>query len=127
MRFNLKSMSFEDLVALRDNLEQVISQKATAARQELEEKLAALESLTGVRRGPKRRGVLAGTKVAPKFHNPRDRSQTWSGRGRTPLWLQAMLKQGHKLEEFAIRATAAIVKPAAKRTKGKKRGPKKAK
>ena len=126
MRLNLKSMSFEDLVVLRGNVEELISQKATAARRELEEKLAALENLTGVSRGPKRRGVLAGTKVAPKYHNPKDRSQTWSGRGRTPLWLQAMLKQGHKLEEFAIRATAAIVRPAAKRTKGK-RGPKKAK
>ena len=126
MRFNLKSMPFEDLVALRDNVEQLISRKAMTARRELQEKLAALENLTGPIRAPKRRGVLAGTKVAPKYRNTRDKSQTWSGRGRTPLWLQAMLKQGHRLEEFAIRATAAIAKPTAKRTKGK-RGPKKAK
>jgi DNA-binding protein H-NS len=122
MRFNLKSMSFEDLIELRSTVEQMISRKAMSAKRELQDKLAALESLTGSSNGQKkRRGVLTGTKVAPKYRNPKDRSQTWSGRGRTPLWLQAMIKQGHKVEEFAIRKNAAAhAKPAAKRSRGKK-------
>jgi len=121
MRSNLKSMSFEDLIELRGTLEQMISQKAMSAKRELQDKLAALESLTISSNGQKkRRGVLSGTKVAPKYRNPKDRSQTWSGRGRTPLWLQAMIKQGHKVDEFAIRSAAAEAKPAAKRSRGKK-------
>jgi DNA-binding protein H-NS len=29
-------------------------------------------------------------------------SETWAGRGVRPRWLQAALKDGHKIEEFAI-------------------------
>jgi DNA-binding protein H-NS len=122
MRFKLKTMSFEDLIELRGSVEEMISRKAISAKRELQDKLTALENLTGSSIGvKKRRGVLSGTKVAPKYRNPKDRSQTWSGRGRTPLWLQAMMKQGHKIEEFAIRNNAAAqAKPAAKRSRGKK-------
>jgi DNA-binding protein H-NS len=122
MAFKLKSMSFEDLIELRGSVEEMISRKAMSAKRELQDKLAALENLTGPSTGTKkRRGVLSGTKVAPKYRNPKDRSQTWSGRGRTPLWLQAMIKQGHKVEEFAIRTHAAAeAKPAAKHSRGKK-------
>jgi len=122
MRLNLKSMSFDDLVALRHGVERMISQRADTAKRELQAKLAALENLTGMPIMKKRRGVLMGTKVAPKYRNPKDRSQTWSGRGRTPLWLQAMIKQGHKVDEFAIRKNAAAhAKPTAKRSRGKKK------
>ncbi len=29
---------------------------------------------------------LAGRKIAPKYRNPKDKEQTWTGRGRMPLW-----------------------------------------
>jgi len=122
MRFNLKSMSFDDLIQLRHGVEEMISQKATSAKRELQAKLEELDNLTGSAApvAKKRRGVLAGTKVAPKYRNPKNRTQTWSGRGRTPLWLQAMIKQGHKIDEFAIRSAAAHAKPTTKRSRGKK-------
>lgn len=38
-----------------------------------------------------------------KYANPRKKSQTWTGRGRRPLWLKrAMKKPGAKLETFAV-------------------------
>jgi DNA-binding protein H-NS len=131
MRFNLKSMSFDDLIALRDNVAQTISRKAKSAKRELQAKLAAIDDLAGAGRGGKRRGRppgsgRAGRKVAPKYRNPKNRSETWSGRGRMPLWLQGMVKQGHKREEFAIgRGAAAQTKPATKR--GRRRKARKAK
>jgi DNA-binding protein H-NS len=39
--------------------------------------------------GQKRRGS-----VAPKYRNPADPSQTWSGRGRQPRWFKAALRKG---------------------------------
>jgi DNA-binding protein H-NS len=109
----LKAMSFDDLVTLRDNVVQLISTKAASARRELEAKLAAIEgfgmggsggsSVGGAKRGPKPRGSkLKGRKVPPKYRNPKNRAETWAGRGATPRWLRAMLKSGHKIEEFAI-------------------------
>ena len=101
----LKSMSFDDLVALRDNVVRVISDKASSTRRELEARLAAIDGL-GVgegRRGPKGRGSkLKGRKIAAKYRNPKNRSETWAGRGATPRWLRALLKSGHKRDEFAI-------------------------
>src|SRR5690348_14811717 len=103
---NLRTMSFDDLVTLRENVVRVISDKAAATRRELEQKLAAIEGLGlsyGTKRGPKARGSkLKGRKVAPKYRNPQNRSETWAGRGATPRWLRALLKNGRKLEEFAI-------------------------
>src|ERR1700757_206178 len=81
----LKSMSFDDLVALRDNVLRLISDKAASARRELEAKLSALEGLGiggrgGAKRGPKPRGSkLKGRKVPPKYRNPKNRSETWAG------------------------------------------------
>src|SRR5262249_41511666 len=103
----LKSMSFDDLVALRDNVVRMITDKAASARRELEAKLSAIDGLGitggGAKRGPKPRGSkLKGRKVPPKYRNPKNRAETWAGRGATPRWLRAYMKSGHKLEEFAI-------------------------
>jgi DNA-binding protein H-NS len=71
----------------------------------LREKMAALaaesglslEDIMGSTRGGKRGSV------APKYRNPEDPSQTWSGRGRMPIWLNEKLaKRGVKKEDFAI-------------------------
>jgi DNA-binding protein H-NS len=101
----LKTMSFEDLVALRDSVIRLISDKAASTRRDLEARLAAIDGLGmgGAKRGPKPRGSkLKGRKVAPKYRNPKNRAETWAGRGATPRWLRALLKSGHKLDEFAI-------------------------
>jgi DNA-binding protein H-NS len=105
----LKSMSFDDLVALRDNVLRLITDKAASARRELEAKLSAIEGLGmgigggGAKRGPKPRGSkLKGRKVPPKYRNPKNRAETWAGRGATPRWLRAYIKAGRKLEDFAI-------------------------
>ncbi len=53
-----------------------------------------------------RKNPRAGSPVAPKFRDP-ESGVTWSGRGRTPVWLAAYLEQGRKREEFAIVAQPA--------------------
>jgi DNA-binding protein H-NS len=49
-----------------------------------------------------RNSTLAGIKVKPKYRNPTNRTETWSGRGLRPRWLVAAMKGGKKLEDFAI-------------------------
>lgn len=41
------------------------------------------------------------SQVKPKYRSP-DGSETWSGRGKAPLWLRVLLDQGRKKEEFEI-------------------------
>src|SRR5215813_10005791 len=46
---------------------------------------------------------LAGRKLKPKYRNPANKTETWSGRGLQPRWLvAAMKKTGQKLDHFAI-------------------------
>ena len=51
-----------------------------------------------------KKGVLAGKKVAPKYRNPSNAEQTWTGRGVSPTWVQE-LKTAGKLDSALI-ATA---------------------
>jgi DNA-binding protein H-NS len=46
---------------------------------------------------------LAGRKVAPKYRNPADKTQTWTGRGRMPAWA-AELSEAGKLERALIKS-----------------------
>jgi DNA-binding protein H-NS len=42
-------------------------------------------------------------KVAPKYRDPNNRANTWTGRGRMPRWMVAATKGGKaKKEDFLI-------------------------
>ncbi|GHA85519.1 H-NS family nucleoid-associated regulatory protein [Cognatilysobacter bugurensis] len=62
----------------------------------------------GAPRGPKagkaaaRKSAAKGSKVAPKYRNPENPDETWSGRGKQPRWLAAYTGQGRSLDEFKI-------------------------
>lgn len=45
---------------------------------------------------------LKGQKVPPKYRNPANKNETWTGRGRQPKWVAAALKSGRKLDEMTI-------------------------
>jgi DNA-binding protein H-NS len=62
---------------------------------------AELMEHTAFARRKKRAAKVA--KVAPKYRNPDDRSQTWSGRGRQPRWFAAALKRGKTERSLLIK------------------------
>ncbi|QOY62371.1 H-NS histone family protein [Lysobacter sp. H21R4] len=41
-------------------------------------------------------------KVAPKYRNPENANETWTGRGRQPRWLTAFTDAGRNRDEFLI-------------------------
>ncbi len=49
-----------------------------------------------------RKSKLAGVKIPAKYRNPADRKQTWTGRGRMPLWAAELAEAG-TLESSLIR------------------------
>jgi DNA-binding protein H-NS len=51
----------------------------------------------------RRRSKLKGRKVKPKYRNPDNRSETWTGRGRMPVWMTAMVRKGKKPVDFLIK------------------------
>jgi DNA-binding protein H-NS len=95
---SLASMTLDALISLRDNAERMIRTRAAAERKAVEKQLSRLTGYVG---GGGRKSVK-GRKVAAKYRNPANKSETWAGRGARPRWLQAALKEGRKIEEFAI-------------------------
>lgn len=47
--------------------------------------------------------TASGKTIPPKYRNPTDPAETWTGRGRQAKWLAAKLAAGEKLESFLIR------------------------
>jgi DNA-binding protein H-NS len=122
-QMQLKSMSLDKLVTLRNQVEAVLSTKVVEERRALEAELSKLTRFTG---GSTRLKISGrGGAVAPKYRNPENPSETWAGRGLKPTWLTAAIKAGKKQEDFLI---AGASKAAATKAAPKKRGrPKKAK
>lgn len=102
---DLESMSIKELRELKDRIESIIPEKERAERQELKRKMAELAAEAGL----SLEDVLGGSgkgsrgKVAVKYRNPEDATQTWTGRGRQPKWLvEKLAKRGVKIEDFAV-------------------------
>src|SRR6478672_9212701 len=93
----LGSMSVEQLLQLRDDVGKELNRKST----ELRSQLARLGGEIAPGRG--RGSAMKGRKVPPKY---RDRAgNTWAGRGAKPRWLVDGIKEGKKLEDFAVEKT----------------------
>ena len=57
---------------------------------------------SGATKAATRKGRKLG-KVAPKYRNPANPSETWTGRGKHPRWMAEQLKKGKKPEDFLIK------------------------
>jgi len=86
---NLKGMDVDALLALRADIDKRLGQK----RSELEKQLSRLGAESGRAAGNFRT-------VPPKYRGPS--GETWAGRGARPRWLSALIRQGRKLDDFAI-------------------------
>ena len=54
----------------------------------------------------KRKAAKTGTtgrKVPPKYRNPNNSAETWTGRGRSPLWFSGLIDAGKSREDLLIR------------------------
>jgi len=105
---DVSNLSVSQLEELAVQVQKEIKRKKTQAKKSLiadMEKLAReagvslseLFALTTDKKSVKTKSV-----VAAKYRNPADFSQTWTGRGRQPLWLAALLAEGKGLEDFMI-------------------------
>lgn len=106
MQFDLEELSLPELKKLQKDVEKAIStfeeRKKAEARTELEAKAKELGfSLNQLLNDAPTKKKSA--PIKPKYRNPENPDQTWSGRGRKPNWLaDALANKGTNLEDFAI-------------------------
>lgn len=104
MANDLNSMSRKELIKLQKDVKKALStveareKKAAlaAAEKAAAEMGYSLTELTG------KGGKASGPKTPPKYRNPENPDQTWSGRGRRPDWIKAADKAGKSLDDFLI-------------------------
>ena len=97
----LDKMSSAELLKLEERIQAAIAAKRVEDAASTKEALRAmaekagfsLNDLFGKRGGRKGSGEV-------KFRNPKDTSQTWTGRGRKPNWLVDAVKKGAKIDTF---------------------------
>ena len=100
---DLEKMSKEELEQLKKDVDKAL--KTVDARQKAEAKRAAeqaareygfsLDELVAGQTGKGNKGVA-------KYANPADPTQTWTGRGRKPNWVNDALAAGKSLDDLAI-------------------------
>jgi len=104
-RTDLETMDFDELWLLHEELTKILSEKITTEKLQLERRLAQLnrvEQMDDIEGAPANRPRRKYPKVRPKYYNPSQPTEMWSGRGKQPRWLVAALKSGRKLEDFRI-------------------------
>ena len=107
MATNIDNMDLNELEALTKKTQQLIEQKK---KEKIDQAYAQLVDIAQdvdmtldqlIAHGQKKKSKPT-RKVAPRYRNPKDASQTWTGRGKQPRWVIDALAKGKKLDDLAI-------------------------
>ncbi len=90
-------MSLDDLWFLREQVTQALEKKLNEEKRKLEDRLALFGGKAAFE--TQRRPY---PQVLPKYRNPEQPAETWSGRGKKPAWVVGQLSSGKKLDDLAI-------------------------
>ncbi|WP_456639581.1 H-NS histone family protein [Bradyrhizobium sp. USDA 10063] len=91
-RNDLKSMSTDELWKFHEEVIFELDRKLKAEKTKLEQRQRLLHAADKRPYPP----------VSPKYRNPKNPTETWSGRGNQPRWLGALIQAGRRLDEFLI-------------------------
>ena len=103
-KMNLEKMSLDELKALQKDVQSAIAGFEKRKRADAKKAIEAVAKEHGMTLNE----ILGGSgksgraPAAAKYRNPRDASQTWSGRGRQPQWFKAAIAAGKKPESLEI-------------------------
>jgi len=86
-----------------------LAKEAGLTASDITHALSSGKSVKAGKAAPKvaKKGALAGKKVAPKYRNPANPEQTWTGRGVSPTWVQS-LKAAGTLDSALIAHTVTV-------------------
>ena len=111
MKLDLKGLSRKELEKLQKDVEKALARvnkkELKVARDEAAKVMAKHGfSLTDLGSAPARapRGTAKPkSKAAPKYANPADPNQTWTGKGRQPTWFKDGIAEGKTPESMEIK------------------------
>ena len=106
MGIDLKNLSSHELAQVIENAQNALAEKQKSERRAVMAKIKELADSIGItvsfQEGQRTVSSRKGSKVAAKYRNPHNPSETWTGRGVRPRWLQAQLDSGRSIDDFKI-------------------------
>ncbi len=108
MKPDLSNLSVEELKRLQLEAEALIESKKDQAVEDAYNQIIAIAENVGLsieqilEMGAQKRKQTTRKSVEPRYRNPSNVEETWTGRGKQPRWLVAELEKGAKLEDFLI-------------------------
>ncbi|MCW1931281.1 H-NS histone family protein [Pararhodobacter zhoushanensis] len=101
---NLESLSLKELKQLQKDVDAAITEFKDRERKKALAEVEAFAKERGLSPSDLSELTSKRTRKAavPKYANPADDSQTWTGRGRRPRWIEAALAEGKSLEDMTI-------------------------
>jgi DNA-binding protein H-NS len=105
-KINFAAMSVDELWGIREEISKLLKAKIPAEKKILELRLNSLHSAKIDLRA--RRPYPP---VVPKFANPDDPTQVWSGRGKQPRWVAEKLASGLAAEDLSIGHGSSVTMP----------------
>ncbi|MGH8549443.1 MAG: H-NS family nucleoid-associated regulatory protein [Methylococcales bacterium] len=105
MQTNFNKLTETDLEDVIAKAEKELQTRKDKKRKEVLTEIKQLAASIGVMveiSESGRRSSRKGQKVPPKYQNPANPLQQWSGRGMKPNWLKELVEKGQTLEEFEI-------------------------
>lgn len=103
-RFDLTNVNFADLIELRDEVDASIDARKKEEKQLLLQEIRQMVSGKGFSMGEIFNDPEMSKKapVPPKYGNPDNPDDKWSGRGRKPGWVIEQLQQGKSMDDLLI-------------------------
>lgn len=99
----VKSLSFNELIKVKAKVDAEVELRSARERARLIDAIKFFRGSAKRKRVAARPHALKGRKLPALYRNPKNRSETWAGRGNRPRWLVEALRRGAKLQRFAIR------------------------
>ena len=106
-RDSYKNMSIDELWTIYEEIISILEPKIETEKLKLERRLAELRlGPAGEFHGDDRPERRPYPKVHPKYRNPDRPVETWSGRGKQPRWVSALLQSGRNIEDLWVHRLA---------------------
>ena len=95
------------MLAFQITLHEAVETRRENEKQEVYKKIKSIVSESGFSLAdvlgnvPSEKNIKKAT-AKIKYRNPNNKEEGWTGKGRKPSWLVALLDAGKKLEDFAV-------------------------
>lgn len=102
----LESLTVQELIVVKKLVDRLINSQQKNAKKQLQNKIQDLVKSHGLdiemlvwkpEESAKKK-----KQYPPKYQNPKNPSEVWTGLGKRPKWVVAILAEGVKLEELLI-------------------------